>query len=270
MTTATATATAERHGGRVRFFSSAKGYGFIVPDGGTVDVFVHYTAIVNAPGRFRSLANGERVEFNMVHSQKGAQAASVTGPSGAPVIGDSRQTNRPQHRFQLKPFHRPNLLPAARTPATTLTAQAPVFVPGPIVSTPSATTDLTTLPYISPSLPATLNGSFSTHVSAQSNVLSPVTPSNTLEQAFFPAWGYSTYGYPAGHYWAEYPPGPVYYAPPGPPHAFISQPEVALAVENQGAAGGVWETQDRGARYAGPRRGYFRNRHWRNHKSQHM
>ncbi|KAJ3142867.1 hypothetical protein HDU90_002738 [Geranomyces variabilis] len=267
----TATATAERHGGRVKFFSSAKGYGFIIPDGDTIDVFVHYTAIINAPGRFRSLVNGERVEFTIVHSQKGTQAANVTGPSGAPVIGDFKQNYRPQHRLNRKQsLQLPNLVAPARGIANALTAQAPVFVPGPMVPTPSATSDYATLPYTSPALPATLDSPFSMQANAQTNALLPETPSNTLEQAYFPAWTpYSAYGYP-GHYWAEYPSALTYYAPPVPP-AFMPQPDVALAVENQGTAGvGRDETHDHGERYAGPRRGYYRNRHWRNHKSQAM
>jgi CspA family cold shock protein len=60
--------------GKVKWFNDAKGFGFIQQDGGP-DVFVHHTAIV-ADG-FRSLAEGDRVEFEVKQGPKGLQAASV-------------------------------------------------------------------------------------------------------------------------------------------------------------------------------------------------
>ena len=60
--------------GTVKWFNDAKGFGFITREGGP-DVFVHHTAIV-AEG-FRSLAEGERVQFDVVQGPKGAQAANV-------------------------------------------------------------------------------------------------------------------------------------------------------------------------------------------------
>lgn len=65
----------ERIQGTVKWFNSGKGYGFIARDGGE-DVFVHHTAI-QAEG-YRSLEEGQRVEFNIVQGPKGLQAASVT------------------------------------------------------------------------------------------------------------------------------------------------------------------------------------------------
>ncbi len=65
----------ERVTGTVKWFNASKGYGFIErPDG--PDVFVHFTAI-QADG-FRSLQEGQRVEFNIEKGPKGLQAANVT------------------------------------------------------------------------------------------------------------------------------------------------------------------------------------------------
>ncbi len=60
--------------GTIKWFSDAKGYGFISRDQGD-DVFVHYTAI-QADG-FRSLRDGQRVEFNVEQGPKGLQAVQV-------------------------------------------------------------------------------------------------------------------------------------------------------------------------------------------------
>lgn len=61
--------------GKVKWFNDAKGYGFIErPDGD--DVFVHYTAIQGTG--FRSLSEGQEVEFEVVDGPKGKQAANVT------------------------------------------------------------------------------------------------------------------------------------------------------------------------------------------------
>ncbi len=66
---------AERVTGTVKWFNATKGFGFIQQDEG-VDVFVHYSAIVG--DGYKSLEEGQRVEFVVVQGQKGPQAQDVT------------------------------------------------------------------------------------------------------------------------------------------------------------------------------------------------
>ncbi len=61
--------------GTVKWFNDAKGFGFITQDGGGEDVFCHHTAI-QADG-FRSLAEGQKVSFDVTRGPKGLQAANV-------------------------------------------------------------------------------------------------------------------------------------------------------------------------------------------------
>ena len=68
--------------GVVKWFNDGKGYGFITPDGGEKDCFVHYSAIQGSG--FRSLKEGERVEFEMVQGEKGPAAENVVMLSEQP------------------------------------------------------------------------------------------------------------------------------------------------------------------------------------------
>lgn len=79
-------------------FDTQKGFGFITPDIGSADIFVHQSAIY-ADG-FRSLAEGEKVEFNVVVEQGKAKAVDVTGPGGSTVQGAPyrQQEQRPMGR----------------------------------------------------------------------------------------------------------------------------------------------------------------------------
>lgn len=71
----------EKETGTVKWFSNDKGYGFISREGGD-DVFVHYSAIQG--GGFRTLREGQRVEFNVEEGPKGLRAIDVI-PIGEPT-----------------------------------------------------------------------------------------------------------------------------------------------------------------------------------------
>jgi CspA family cold shock protein len=64
-----------RNTGTVKWFNDAKGFGFITPENGDKDCFVHYSSITGSG--FRSLVEGERVEYDMVDGAKGPAAANV-------------------------------------------------------------------------------------------------------------------------------------------------------------------------------------------------
>ncbi len=67
---------ADRVTGTVKWFNAAKGYGFISREGGK-DLFVHYSAIQDAGNGFRTLNEGDSVEFDVEEGAKGPQATNV-------------------------------------------------------------------------------------------------------------------------------------------------------------------------------------------------
>ena len=63
--------------GTVKWFNPEKGYGFITPDDGSADVFVHFSAIQGEG--YRNLEENQKVEYDVTQGQKGPQAANVKG-----------------------------------------------------------------------------------------------------------------------------------------------------------------------------------------------
>ena len=69
-----------RHTGKVKWFNENKGFGFILQEGGGQDIFVHYSEIKQ--DGFRTLNEGELVEFDLAESTKGPQAKEVVRGTG--------------------------------------------------------------------------------------------------------------------------------------------------------------------------------------------
>lgn len=89
---------AQRLKGTCKWFDVKKGFGFIVPNDGGDDVFVHQSSIY-APG-FRSLGENEVVEYNLFQDDRGRNTAvDVTGPEGDYVQGAPRQTRDDYNSF---------------------------------------------------------------------------------------------------------------------------------------------------------------------------
>jgi len=67
----------EKKRGTVKWFNDSKGFGFISPDDGGEDVFVHYSSIQG--DGFKTVKEGQAVEFEVTQGPKGLQASNVTG-----------------------------------------------------------------------------------------------------------------------------------------------------------------------------------------------
>jgi CspA family cold shock protein len=72
-----------KHTGKVKWFNENKGYGFILQEGGGRDIFVHYSEIQE--DGYRTLAEGETVQFELMESPKGPQAKQVIRNNKAAV-----------------------------------------------------------------------------------------------------------------------------------------------------------------------------------------
>jgi cold shock CspA family protein len=92
---------AEKRKGVCKWFNSTNGFGFIIPDDGSREIFVHQTGII-ADG-FRSLREGEKVEYNVTEDETGREKAiDVTGPEGKAVLGAIRPKRRYPRRRRNK------------------------------------------------------------------------------------------------------------------------------------------------------------------------
>lgn len=89
-----ATAAATKTSGLVKWFNAAKGYGFIIPDDGSKELFVHFKQII-ATG-YKSLNAGDRVIYDVEKNAKGASAVNVivTTPCGPRATRPAYESNR--------------------------------------------------------------------------------------------------------------------------------------------------------------------------------
>ncbi|KKL74036.1 hypothetical protein LCGC14_2068920 [marine sediment metagenome] len=72
--------------GTVKWFNTKKGFGFITPDDGSPDVFVHYTSIKGEGDEFKIIYEGDIVEFEVTQGKKGPQASDVVVTQKGPRV----------------------------------------------------------------------------------------------------------------------------------------------------------------------------------------
>jgi cold shock protein len=83
-----------RHTGKVKWFNENKGYGFIVSTDGARDIFVHYSEIRDEG--YRTLTEGETVEYELMDSPKGPQAKAVQrNKAGAAMLAPAQESSPP-------------------------------------------------------------------------------------------------------------------------------------------------------------------------------
>jgi CspA family cold shock protein len=79
--------------GKVKWFNNAKGYGFIVEDGKSEDLFAHYSAI--EMDGYKTLKAGQPVQFEIIQGPKGMHAVKISGHPAA--VNAKEATHQPQH-----------------------------------------------------------------------------------------------------------------------------------------------------------------------------
>jgi len=131
--------------GIVKWFNPTKGFGFITPSSGGIDVFVHQSEIQLSG--FRSLAQGEPVEYELYDGEKGPKALQVSGPEGAQVKGAPREVKPNVETRSSKKMDNNSPLPVPKyikvgnnfiqvTSNTQVPVPTPVLAPTPITSIP--------------------------------------------------------------------------------------------------------------------------------------
>lgn len=80
--------------GTVKWFSDAKGFGFIEPEGGGEDIFAHFSAI--QMDGFRSLKQGGKVRYDLVHGPKGQLAQNISPVQSTEAVGKAQSTTMPE------------------------------------------------------------------------------------------------------------------------------------------------------------------------------